>query len=191
MIPNYDIKSQSESYGTYTPEVPTMSMMFPKRNQRRWKLHWSWRATFATVNLQEQVHLATELCGTWIARNSHGLSIDYHPDVISVSGGRLFKHSRYMIRRHGWWLLHVGGLLASIILEPPYDMSERYRYTTLSAVSSLFWTTAEHSAKIACDSAFANLPDFCTDNPECCTIYAELFHNFRILNPLSCTFTRW
>ena len=94
------------------------------------------------------MHLATELCGTWIARNSHGLSIDYHPDVISVSGGRLFKHSRYMIRRHGWWLLHVGGLLASIILEPPYDMSERYRYTTLSAVSSLFWTTAEHSAKI-------------------------------------------
>lgn len=120
MIPNYDIKSQSESYGTYTPEVPTMSMMFPKRNQRRWKFHWSWRATFATVNLQEQVHLATELCGTWIARNSHGLSIDYHPDVISVSGGQLFKHSRYMIRRHGWWLLHVGGLLASIILEPPY-----------------------------------------------------------------------
>lgn len=48
------------------------------------------------------------------------------------------------------------------------------------AMSSMFWTTAKHLANIACDCAFVNLPDFCTDNTECCTIYAEQFHNFRI-----------
>ena len=130
-----------------------------------------------TSNICHRQAAGTSAFGHRVARNLdyQKLSwVDCHPDVISVISGRLFKHARYMIRRHGWWLLYVGVLYTYylIILGPPYHMSEWDRYTTLSAMSSLFWkkvcwkghnhiegnhVLAKHSAKIACDCAFVNL----------------------------------